>query len=218
MEEKRPRKTDRRTLYTRQIIKDNFVALLDGGTPVEKITVSELCRLSELNRCTFYLHFPDIYGVLEELQETVQSSMTQCVYASLTDAKERQDICAILFASIRENPVFQTLYRHNLTTAIMRRVCEYSKSLLINLCVETKQFTQREAELFALFLINGCVAVSEDQVMNHWDSFERDNNFVTKILDRLYAMLDIGAINQAFRKNIDGSARPANEKQMESNR
>ena len=84
---------------------------------------------------------------------------------------------------------------------ITKRVCEYSKALLVKLCVETKQFKKREAELFALFLISGCAAVSEDQLINHWNTFAQDNKFVTKILDRLYSMLDIGVINRALREN-----------------
>jgi len=200
MKEKKPRKTDRRTLYTQKLIKDNFVKMLDSGTPVERITVSELCRLSEINRCTFYLHYSDVYAVLGELQQEVQNQMKECVYASLADTKKRQDICAILFASIRENYNFQILHRYNLTSVILKRVCEYSKTLLANLCVETGQFKRREAELFALFLISGCMAVSEDQVFNHWNTFNQDNKFITKILDHLYSMLDVDAIGNALKK------------------
>jgi len=200
MEEKKTRKTDRRTLYTQNLIKSNFIKLLDSDTPLEKITVSLLCRLCEINRCTFYLHFPGIYGVLEELQKEAEDRIIDCVYASLADEKERQNICEILFAALRENHVFQVLNRHNLTAVITKRVCEYSKTLLVKLCVQTKQFKKREAELFAIFLISGCTAVSEDQLIKHWNSFAQDNKFVTKILDRLYSMLDIGAVNRSLRE------------------
>ena len=198
MEEKL-RKTDRRTIYTRKLIKDNFVKLLDNGTPVEKMTVTELCRLSEINRCTFYLHYSDTFDVLDELQKEVQDTMKECVYASLADETKRQDICAVLFESIRESDVFRVLNRYDLTSPILKRVCEYSKSLLVKLCVETKQFKQREAELFSLFLISGCAAVSEYQVFTHWSTFKQDNKFVTKMLDHLYSMLDFHAIGQALR-------------------
>jgi AcrR family transcriptional regulator len=204
MDKKKPRKTDRRALYTRKIIKENFMLLLESGKRIEKITVSELCRLSEINRCTFYLHFPDIYGILKELQKEVQESMIEFVNASLADEKERRNLSAILFASIRENSIFHVLSRNDLISPVMRRVCDYSKRLLAELCVRTKQLTKREAELFALFLVNGCAAVSEDQIINHWDTFKKDDDFTNKILDRLYSMIDINTIGNALREKSGG--------------
>jgi len=200
MDEKKPRKTDRRALYTQKIIKENFMRILESGKRLEKITVSELCRLSEINRCTFYLHFSDIYGILRELQKEVQESMIEFVNASLADEKERRNLSAILFASIRENHIFRVLSRYDLISPVMRRVCDYSKRLLSELCVKTKQLTRREAELFALFLVNGCAAVSEDQIINHWDSFKKDDVFTNKILDCLYSMIDFKAIGNALRE------------------
>jgi AcrR family transcriptional regulator len=200
MDGKKTRNTDRRKLYTRKTIKDNFILLLEGGKQINKITVSEICQLSEINRCTFYLHFPDIYGILKELQKEVQESMIEFVNASLADENGRRNLSAILFASIRENHVFRVLQQHDLISPVMRRVCDYSKKLLTQLCVRTKQFTRREAELFSLFLVNGCAAVSEDQIINHWDTFKKDNVFTNRILDRLYSMIDIQAIGNALRE------------------
>jgi len=126
--------------------------------------------------------------------------MIEFVNASLTDEKERRNLSAILFASIRENNIFRVLIRHDLISPVMRRVCDYSKRLLAELCVSTRQLTRREAELFALFLVNGCAAVSEDQIINHWDSFKKDDIFTNKILDRLYSMIDFKAIGNALRE------------------
>ena len=62
--------SDRRTRYTRQIIKDSFLDLLKEK-PFSKITVTELCRISEINRGTFYLHYYDIDDVLDDLLNDV---------------------------------------------------------------------------------------------------------------------------------------------------
>lgn len=50
------RKTDRRTLYTKNVIKD---ALLDAlkEKPFEQITVTDVCRRAEITRATYYLHY-----------------------------------------------------------------------------------------------------------------------------------------------------------------
>ena len=55
-------KQDRRTRYTRQTIKETFLELLKQKN-FTKITVTEICKISEINRGTFYLHYYDIHDV-----------------------------------------------------------------------------------------------------------------------------------------------------------
>ena len=50
------RKTDRRTVMTKGMIQDALLELLQN-TPYEKITVTALCKQSEITRATFYLHY-----------------------------------------------------------------------------------------------------------------------------------------------------------------
>ncbi|MCI8835185.1 MAG: hypothetical protein HFH24_07400 [Ruminococcus sp.] len=60
-------KTDRRTQKTMNILKEIFVDLLKEK-PVQSISVTELCRLADINRSTFYLHYCDIYALLEDIE------------------------------------------------------------------------------------------------------------------------------------------------------
>ena len=60
------RKEDRRIRYTRQIIKETFLKLL-AKKSFTKITVTELCRIAEINRGTFYLHYYDMEDVLDDI-------------------------------------------------------------------------------------------------------------------------------------------------------
>lgn len=59
------RKTDRRTIYTKNIIKDSLLDLLKHIS-YEKITVTAICKQSEITRATFYLHYNNIDEVLDE--------------------------------------------------------------------------------------------------------------------------------------------------------
>ena len=64
--ETKERKEDRRTKYTRQVIKDTFLKLLEKKA-YPKITVTEICKLAEINRGTFYLHYYDMDDVLDDI-------------------------------------------------------------------------------------------------------------------------------------------------------
>lgn len=61
---------DRRILRTKKLLREALTELLQEK-PLEKITVTELCALSEVNRSTFYLHYRDIHDMYEQIEEEV---------------------------------------------------------------------------------------------------------------------------------------------------
>ncbi len=60
-------KTDARVRYTKQVLKDALLALLEKK-PINKITVKEVCDKAELNRATFYSHYADCFDLLEQIE------------------------------------------------------------------------------------------------------------------------------------------------------
>ena len=60
-----PKKEYRNAVRSRRMIRESFVALLHEK-PVEKITATDIINRSGLNRSTFYAHYPDAKGILEE--------------------------------------------------------------------------------------------------------------------------------------------------------
>ena len=60
-------KLDARKRYTQMILKQSFLKLLKEK-PVNKITVKELCQLSQINRATFYTNYSDCFALLESIE------------------------------------------------------------------------------------------------------------------------------------------------------
>lgn len=58
----------RSAIRSRRMIKQAFLSLIKEKD-ISKITVTELVERADLNRATFYAHYPDIYGVLEEYED-----------------------------------------------------------------------------------------------------------------------------------------------------
>lgn len=58
---------DQRVRLTKQMLQTAFLALL-AEKPVQAISVKELCDAAGVNRSTFYLHYKDIYDLLEQMQ------------------------------------------------------------------------------------------------------------------------------------------------------
>lgn len=61
-------KKDRRSLYTEKVIKEAFITLLDQK-PLEKTSISEICRLADINKSTFYLHYQNEHDILKEFED-----------------------------------------------------------------------------------------------------------------------------------------------------
>lgn len=97
------RKTDRRTLYTKAQIKKAYVEALHHK-PMDKITVSELCKTSEINRSTFYLHYQDTYAVLEELLNEVLDSIEIPQKDFFQGGELHWDITESIYQSLLDEP------------------------------------------------------------------------------------------------------------------
>lgn len=57
---------DKRVIKTKRNLKRTMIEMI-CDMPFEKITVSELCRLGETSRITFYTHYDDKYDLAEEI-------------------------------------------------------------------------------------------------------------------------------------------------------
>ncbi len=64
------KREDQRVRLTKTLLQNAFLELL-AEKPVERVSVVELCRRAGVNRGTFYLHFKDVYDLLEQMEEAL---------------------------------------------------------------------------------------------------------------------------------------------------
>lgn len=63
-------KNDLRIIKTQESLRHALLVLLKTK-PLESITIAELCRLAQINRGTFYLHYKDVHGVFKHYLEVI---------------------------------------------------------------------------------------------------------------------------------------------------
>ena len=69
------RKENRSARRSRRLIRQAFEQLLEERE-FSKITIIDIMERADLSRTTFYVHYPDIYGIVEEIQsEILQRNM-----------------------------------------------------------------------------------------------------------------------------------------------
>ena len=62
------KKDSARVRMTKQMLRQAFTQLL-LEKPIQNITVRELCEKAQVNRGTFYIHYKDIYDLMESIEE-----------------------------------------------------------------------------------------------------------------------------------------------------
>lgn len=102
-------KTDRRVSRTRREIMRAFMNLLEEKE-FNKITIAELTEKADVNRRTFYLHFQDIFDLLEKLDNKL-----------VDEFGEQLDQQSIKSIADFQNVVLIFLHEHaNLTKVLLK--------------------------------------------------------------------------------------------------
>lgn len=70
---------DARIVKTKKAIKDAFVEIRKEK-PIEKITIKELCRVANINKSTFYLHYDDIYSLTASIEKEFVEQIVDSVF------------------------------------------------------------------------------------------------------------------------------------------
>ena len=166
------RKTDRRTIITKTIIKDALLELLKK-TAYEKLTVTALCKEAEITRATFYLHYQNIDDVLDEtLDDALRlteldpkfekfESSHEAYFSSKDDAS---DIDAFLPACQRaaRNPKYRALFlNESLSHIILDKMYRKERSIRIPDIMAAHHLTEWEADIIFRYMLYGNFAVNK---------------------------------------------------------
>ena len=62
-------KNDPRARYTRSVIENAFLTLIREKKQISRVTVSDICKIAEINRGTFYRYYLDVYDLAEKMMD-----------------------------------------------------------------------------------------------------------------------------------------------------
>lgn len=93
----REKKDDRRIKRTRMLLRTSLIELM-AEKDISDITIRELVERVDVNRSTFYLHYPDIYGLLLDVEQTLTDEIAE-VFTTYNDIASIDD-CLPFFRSL----------------------------------------------------------------------------------------------------------------------
>lgn len=191
------RKTDRRTIYTKNLIKDSLLDLLKK-TPYEKITITAICKRSEITRATFYLHYNNIDEVLDEtLDEALRLTELDTGFSvspshlftgpesKISSSPIAEDLDIYLPACQRaaSDPKYQVLFLdETMSHHILEKLYRREKDKKIPEIMNTYHVTEWEADKLFLFILHGSFAVNKSLGWNKNSDWYSMQKVIQKLL------------------------------------
>ena len=165
------RKMDRRTRYTRQLIRETLLELM-REKEFGRITVTEVCKRAELNRGTFYLHYQDLRDVLDDVLTELMSETTCALDHVL--CPNRQCSTYPFCDKIRQSDRYQVLFLdESVTEILLRKLSDACKETYVTYLMSHSLLTFQEAEAIFTFQMNGCLAINRLMLRNQCTDWKR---------------------------------------------
>jgi len=98
------KKIDRRVRKTKRQLQTGFIELLQEKS-IHKITVRELSDLVDINRGTFYLHYKDVFDMLDQIENKLAEDFLDILshYPSLLEESNVYPLLVEVFSFIKLN-------------------------------------------------------------------------------------------------------------------
>jgi len=120
-------KTDARVRYTKKVIRENFFSLL-RKQPINKISVTSICDLAEINRATFYRYYADPFDIMRQIEEEFITSLKILIEKS--DNRNITEIILMITNTLRQNAdEYILLFSENGDPAFFDRLIQESYSI-----------------------------------------------------------------------------------------
>lgn len=184
MEEKK-RKTDRRTVYTRRQIMNAYIQLLKKK-PKDKIRVTEICNLAEINRCTFYLHFLDVADVEESIEKNLAEQFN--IFIEDQTLNKKNDTKRLFLSNhfqnqLLSNDTYVTLMKSSRpASSLLNESLTFGQNKLFDTLVQENGLTLRQAELVYEFVVGGVTAVQRNWIDNDIRQVDAENQLLDLII------------------------------------
>lgn len=87
---------------TKEIFKNTLLELMKEKS-ITEITVREICEKADMNRSTFYLHYTDVFNLLNEVEDSILSEMKSMIEPVYLDRESFIEYIAIFLKKIKDN-------------------------------------------------------------------------------------------------------------------
>lgn len=171
---------DRRVKYTKKIIKESLIELLKEKE-LNKITVSELCEKSDINRATFYRYYIDIYDLLEKLEQELIDELKQLL-PSYKDFTLKEIVKEYLKVFLENKELVSIVFSNRQNIFYLNDFFYFIYENCKEKWFENIEIDEEDKTLVSIFAFNGTLGV-----INYWiqNDFEEDIDKISNVIQKI---------------------------------
>ena len=148
-------KENQRIALTKRLLQEGLLTLLEHN-PIDKVSVTELCRISGINRSTFYNHYSSPHDILADIETNVTADLmaiTAKHKPNLSSVDCLEEICSYLKNHRQISTVLITFNADTDLVDVFRRIERHFASSGVR---KTKETDQERIHLASSFICTGC--------------------------------------------------------------
>ena len=171
-------KVDRRVRKTKAQLRAGLARLMQKKS-IKEITVKELVEEVDINRSTFYLHYQDIYDMIEHIENDLIEKFTDAlgpkvnpnIISTASQEEEFLKIMKSIFNLLLENrTICRALLGHNGDIKFVNKISKIVSDRIqyILTRVASKKYSDTDLELVESYFVAGCIGL-----VQHWLNDEK---------------------------------------------
>ena len=149
---------DRRTAYTRMVIKQAFLKYL-SDKPLEQITIKEICLEANINRATFYRNYKDLYDVFEEIENDLMQE-------AFPNGAVEYDITQLLEVIYNNQVFYKEFFNNHLQSNFIKNITDEMKESFANTLIEKNVYDEQNYNYYFHFAIHGATGFLKEWLDN----------------------------------------------------
>lgn len=172
---------DRRTAYTRMVIKQAFLTLLNTHK-LEQITVKEICFEANINRATFYRNFKDIYDLFEEIEH-------EMIQEAFPNGSSDFDLNQLLEVIYNNQTFYKEFFDNHLQSTLISSMIEDLQKSFAKTLKENNVFNEQDYNAYFHFALYGATGLLKSWISQ--GCVPPPNDFSPLLLKICYGLFDL---------------------------
>lgn len=177
-------KNDRRVRYTRMVLKESFIKLLEKKD-ITQISIKEICEEADVNRATFYAHYNDQYDLMRKIEDEFIDNIN--VLFTEIDHRNKNGNAVLLaeriFEYIKENAkLCKLLLSERGDFRFQKQIITLVYDIIITELTGDNKITKEDAEYVYAFTITGCIGI-----VQKWldEDMKKSSHFLAEMVIKL---------------------------------
>ncbi|MGI6238587.1 MAG: TetR/AcrR family transcriptional regulator [Christensenellales bacterium] len=112
--------------YTKMVLRESLIEILQEK-PIQRVSVTEVCKAAPINRGTFYAHYADVYALLSQIEGELFDELERAIAAGEDTDDFDRVVRGIITVIARNREVCRVILGENGRPQFVARILEMAR-------------------------------------------------------------------------------------------